>query len=544
MNILQTLLQGFIGQKQGGPQQGGILDVAANGNQQQKTPWVDRGIMSAFDRPPANEAIPAGFPEPPAPYDPKNPLVPAQAQAGQNSPAPAPAQNGGGFMDRLKSGVNWRDFGDRLQEGLVGLGQGRTLNEGLGMGAAMMNDGNLNRRGRNQTVDWLVSKGVSADEAKAAARNPAIMQRILTAQGQGMTPLQVLQAKKMQLEIDKMGKPGYTTLSADEAKSMGLPPQGVYQRGPDGKVGVIGNTDTGPKPPHITTIYDEKTGMDQKVQWDPKTETYKPVGGQKAPSGMELSVDPKTGQVTLTQGNKKGKDGSDYGKIPPGYEMVIDPETKSRSMRAIPGSPADTKAAEAQDKKNKSKEVMSRSGGVVVQDVDRALKLIGENPWTTTGIIGSQAKKIPGTVAHDVDNLMTTIRANATFDNLQQMRDSSPTGGALGSVSDNENKLLGAAFGALEQSQSQEQLEANLKRVRKIYLDIIHGEGNWSDEGEQPQGLTPMTDAAQQAAPQEQVAQQSQLQQNIPNISTDDEYDSLPSGAQFIDPDGNMRRKP
>ena len=49
----------------------------------------------------------------------------------------------------------------------------------------------------------------------------------------------------------------------------------------------------------------------------------------------------------------------------------------------------------------------------------------------------------------------------------------SPTGAALGPVSDFENRLLQATIGNLEQSQNKEQLLYNLERVLDIYTKII-----------------------------------------------------------------------
>jgi hypothetical protein len=119
-----------------------------------------------------------------------------------------------------------------------------------------------------------------------------------------------------------------------------------------------------------------------------------------------------------------------------------------------------------------------QSADIVVQDIDRALD-ITKKSWTpvTGGIGGQVLSNIGGTNAHNVSQLLNTVKANATFDKLQAMRAASPTGGALGAVSDQENKLLGAAIGSLEQSQSEEQFVQNLKRVKKIYNEIIHGPG-------------------------------------------------------------------
>jgi len=91
----------------------------------------------------------------------------------------------------------------------------------------------------------------------------------------------------------------------------------------------------------------------------------------------------------------------------------------------------------------------------------------GQADFFTTGLIGAGMKKIPGTDAYDLFNTLDTIRANIGFDKLQQLRDESPTGGALGQVSERENTLLQAVWGALEQSQSKAQFLSNLERVKR-----------------------------------------------------------------------------
>lgn len=84
----------------------------------------------------------------------------------------------------------------------------------------------------------------------------------------------------------------------------------------------------------------------------------------------------------------------------------------------------------------------------------------------TTGFIGSQAAKVAGTPAYDLARTLDTIRANIGFDKLQELRNSSPTGGALGQVSEQEHRLLQAVWGALDQSQSKAQFVKNLDRVQ------------------------------------------------------------------------------
>ena len=85
---------------------------------------------------------------------------------------------------------------------------------------------------------------------------------------------------------------------------------------------------------------------------------------------------------------------------------------------------------------------------------------------TTTGIAGSAFSSIPGTPAFRLKTILDTVRANVGFEALSEMRQNSPTGGALGNVSDMENKLLQATIAAMEQGLDATSLKANLEKVR------------------------------------------------------------------------------
>lgn len=95
--------------------------------------------------------------------------------------------------------------------------------------------------------------------------------------------------------------------------------------------------------------------------------------------------------------------------------------------------------------------------------IDQAINQSGT--WTT-GFLGSATSWVPGTPAHDLGKTLDTVRANIGFDKLQEMRANSPTGGALGQVSERENTLLQSVWSSVEQSQSQAQLKENLEKVR------------------------------------------------------------------------------
>lgn len=124
--------------------------------------------------------------------------------------------------------------------------------------------------------------------------------------------------------------------------------------------------------------------------------------------------------------------------------------------------------------KNKGAGGSAMSGVVVNDALNRIDPLL--SGWSTG--VGSYLNMIPGTDAQKVKNLLATVKGNIGFDKLQAMRDASPTGGALGQVSERELSFLQSVFGSLEQDQSSEELRYNLELLRYVYNSVIHGEGN------------------------------------------------------------------
>ncbi len=115
---------------------------------------------------------------------------------------------------------------------------------------------------------------------------------------------------------------------------------------------------------------------------------------------------------------------------------------------------------------------------IVVQDIDRALSDIAGNPLMTTGVGAAITGGWAGSPAYNVGALIDTVKANAGFEELQAMREASPTGAALGSVTEKEIAYLQATIGNLDPKQGEPQLRDNLKRVKNAYMDIIHGPGS------------------------------------------------------------------
>jgi hypothetical protein len=122
----------------------------------------------------------------------------------------------------------------------------------------------------------------------------------------------------------------------------------------------------------------------------------------------------------------------------------------------------------------------------VLSAIDKARKLAGPEGYLfipNTGLAMAAPwgwlNGISGSAANDLAMTLDTINANISFDRLQEMRASSPTGGALGQVTEPEHRMLKASLASLDQSQSEEQFLENLGTVEQRYLNIVHGKGNW-----------------------------------------------------------------
>lgn len=154
--------------------------------------------------------------------------------------------------------------------------------------------------------------------------------------------------------------------------------------------------------------------------------------------------------------------------LPKDY-MWNDPSNPSLGVKPIPGGPADTSAKDNTRTGNRATKVQS-----TMQTVAEALR---RTDATTAGALGAAAQFIPGTDARWLQGALRTVKANIGFDELQAMREASPTGGALGQVAVQELESLQSTIASLDQGLSPQDLEANLKKVQMHYqrwLDAVN----------------------------------------------------------------------
>jgi hypothetical protein len=90
---------------------------------------------------------------------------------------------------------------------------------------------------------------------------------------------------------------------------------------------------------------------------------------------------------------------------------------------------------------------------------------------------------IPGTEAADFEANLDSLKAFEGFSNLQRMREISPTGGALGQVTERELMFLQSAFVALKATTSGPALKKNLGILLESYKTVVRKAYQGADGG-------------------------------------------------------------
>ena len=163
----------------------------------------------------------------------------------------------------------------------------------------------------------------------------------------------------------------------------------------------------------------------------------------------------------------------------------------------IQGTKLFDQSSKVSEQKEKVEEETTVTSGVVLGNIDKIRKRMDESILPTTGIFGQALRNLGGTAALDIKVLIAPIQASIGFDRLQRMRDASPTGGALGQVSERELDLLMSTLSSLDQAQTEAQFLQALSQVEQRYTNIIKKFNAYPEDAMRAAGYTPIsTDAA------------------------------------------------
>ena len=183
----------------------------------------------------------------------------------------------------------------------------------------------------------------------------------------------------------------------------------------------------------------------------------KTTGMQVASSARGQDITARGQDITDTRQREANDINRQQGNVPSGYRL-----TPTGDLEAIAGGPADVKK---QGVLNQDTATLTNS----TSSMDRLASAANEamnHPGLkgVTGIRGA-IPNIPGSAAADAQALMNTLKSQVAFGVLQDMRNNSKSGGALGNVSDAEGKRLEANLAALEKAQSYDQMKSSLKKI-------------------------------------------------------------------------------
>lgn len=180
------------------------------------------------------------------------------------------------------------------------------------------------------------------------------------------------------------------------------------------------------------------------------------------------------------------------GKAPTGYRWKQD-----GSLEPIPGGPKD-----AGDKAQMRRQIVEANAKNVLDATDKALEIARKSGWKAAGYLGPVMSQYGGTDARTLEKTIDTIKANLGFDALQQMRDSSPTGGALGQVAVQELAMLQSTVASLDNGLPADELVANLEKVQRHYQNMKNIiSGSMDDSPSLPEQGGPTTQTVMKAPP-------------------------------------------
>lgn len=194
-----------------------------------------------------------------------------------------------------------------------------------------------------------------------------------------------------------------------------------------------------------------QTSLGVQAQFDNSLNTRKQGEVERSAQATERL---RGGELAVSQGN-----------LALGRDRLGEDRRQFDATQAGKVSEQNRKLAESTDAVHGAIAARGQRVQLIANKLDEA---IGQVRGGLDGTAGRNAflSNVPGTQAKNLSATLDTIKANIGFEELQRMRDNSPTGGALGQVTEKEIAFLQSVLGSLDQGQSPQQLRENLQRAK------------------------------------------------------------------------------
>lgn len=117
---------------------------------------------------------------------------------------------------------------------------------------------------------------------------------------------------------------------------------------------------------------------------------------------------------------------------------------------------------------------LSEVSGLLLNVLSSAVEArrLSRDMFGGSGIGHTITSGIGGSPAATMEGLLENIGSNVAFDRLTKMRTDSPTGGALGNVTERELGMLKSSVAAISPTMNDEQFQQGLQRVMEHYLTV------------------------------------------------------------------------
>jgi len=204
---------------------------------------------------------------------------------------------------------------------------------------------------------------------------------------------------------------------------------------------------------------------------DKRRDTFLQLGASAAKRLEQMTISAaQKGQMGVTMrgqdiGAETARRGQDIGRIPVGFRMTAD-----GALEPIPGGPTTTplspketqKLEAAYPKATLSLKSFESSSDNLIKD----LETLKNHPGlpSITGVLYGRTPSLTKE-GREAQALYDKIVARGGFKELQDMRNASPTGGALGNISNQEGTQLRQAFGALDRTQDASSVQKELENI-------------------------------------------------------------------------------
>lgn len=383
--------------------------------------------------------------------------------------------------DTVQAGLMRIDTSAYERAGQANANANQAFGNALNQVAKGFIEGQEKRARAEEMTGYLMNQGVSEKDAKAIAKNPFLQKEYQRKKG---TEAQMkMEGNRLQMEAQKLAAQQRSSASQAFQKNREMDMKEELFRTQQDKI----------REDEESATNIAKFNLDRPEL--PITE--------ETPAAFlpELDPDPFVGPPTTYQGQAPAVAQLPESFQPQGAQVVdavqsgqLSPLEGNRIMDSIRGqamaeqktglTPSDELAREkfdyekskdqkAEDEKNIPKPPVYQERTLLA--IDDALNIMNDDSFRlpVAGLFATTASEIGGTDAANLRQAITTIESSIGFDRLQKMREDSPTGGALGQVSERELSLLNASLGSLSQMQSEEQLKTNLGRVRTHYDNFI-----------------------------------------------------------------------